>query len=1131
MPVDPKFCNPELQAQEFRDAVAALGVGAELTSKDIKSIGIEGAAAHALRGATKEPFNFDTPRLTLEQLAVVDPKGRFASELAFERNLSFGEGTIAEAIGANPKFVEKVFNIDTMASLAGISPVMAARGYTVSGVAINTHTKGKNVRLEVSVTLTKGDKDIQVRRDISSSRKAENSILLIDDKRMGLGTASLRATFSEYKRLGVKHVDVSTQRDGNKVWALAGYQPKDLSGFKRGIKKGNRWLTPEDRKFLSKASLEDITKHTFSDGTKFTDRKFAVGEWDGRLTLGSKDQKKLALFLGDKKALDTHIAAKATQAQSDINTAVGGVEFLTNLVKVGDPRKFDPQKTVKTLEQSTKAVFAAARKISVSSALRARLRNPSKAFVTSPTTDVDAALDSLAALGFNRDKLKIVKKGDQQAVKVPVGELRRIKREEAALKKAAAAAKKAAAVEKKAAAAAEKKAKADAKKAKADAKKEKAEKKKAAAAAKKEKAAAKKAAKAAKALKKKLKEAAKKEKALKKKSDKELKAKVAESTKKVNALVAKLSAKFSKAPPVVVGETAKLAKPTTEQKTVGSVVTKFGALSDEMGALRIKVLGPSRRAAAAEAGVKDLDKKQALAKKERDKYWKETYTKNKGPDTEKVLDAITLFTNGNVDTVKNPAMFDPALEERVLNNSVTSFKDPSKVFQSEGTRADYKSANKIITELSKAPLTGVDVIYRGASLPGKLVNSFKVGSAFDLPISSFSKDETVAENFMEAAARKFESTQPVMFKVKKPVRGTDISKVSYYASEAEVVSSGRFKVVKIIQHGVPGVPSPDTHTEFVLEQVTKEAEARSKKEALKKAEALRKKEEKAAEAQAKQAARDAKKLAKKILADRKAAEKAAAKKKAPEPLIPAEVVAATRGIDRPAVNRATKNLFEKSAAWNKASRDFGRASKRGDAGRAELEALFAEGSETKRVADAVTLFTGGNYGVVIDPTLYKTTTHRIRSSTLSTQNKSGIINANFAADVSKKSYEDAHKILSALASTPIENPPKILFRGVKLSNELAGALKKKGVEFELPVSSFSGVKRVAVQFAAPDERESGREPIIFELKKVKTGTDISAISTAPSEQEVVTTGKFKVVGSRVKKVNGFSVRHIQIEQL
>lgn len=154
-----------------------------------------------------------------------------------------------------------------------------------------------------------------------------------------------------------------------------------------------------------------------------------------------------------------------------------------------------------------------------------------------------------------------------------------------------------------------------------------------------------------------------------------------------------------------------------------------------------------------------------------------------------VLDALTLFTIGNVISCRDPSQFDPSASNEIIG---------IENWRVRPTAESYEAANVMLKRLSRKPNATEHDIYRGLRVPQSMHDALVPGAEFDLrDTSSWSLDAGVAENFAGVApGSKKKTGKPVVFKMRTN-RGVDVTDFSQYAHEQEVLVGGRVRVVKV----------------------------------------------------------------------------------------------------------------------------------------------------------------------------------------------------------------------------------------------------------------------------------------------------------------------------------------------
>jgi len=157
------------------------------------------------------------------------------------------------------------------------------------------------------------------------------------------------------------------------------------------------------------------------------------------------------------------------------------------------------------------------------------------------------------------------------------------------------------------------------------------------------------------------------------------------------------------------------------------------------------------------------------------------------PEERQVLDAITLWTNGNVASVRNPDEYEPKLAKKPINGIAMG----QVITQASTQKGDYQRAHEVMRKLAAAPLSRARPIYRGIKLDAKALASLQPGQVFALgAVTSFSDDRDQAENFAV-------SEDGALLMIEKPTRGTNVRPLSVYDFESEIVVGGYVRIVRI----------------------------------------------------------------------------------------------------------------------------------------------------------------------------------------------------------------------------------------------------------------------------------------------------------------------------------------------
>jgi len=157
------------------------------------------------------------------------------------------------------------------------------------------------------------------------------------------------------------------------------------------------------------------------------------------------------------------------------------------------------------------------------------------------------------------------------------------------------------------------------------------------------------------------------------------------------------------------------------------------------------------------------------------------------PEERTVLDAITLWTNGNVASVRDPDEYDAKLATKSVPGIVLG----QDSVLAGTAKHDYQRAHEVMRRLASAPLSRPRPIYRGLKLDAKTLASLQPGQVFALgAVTSFSDDREQAENFAV-------SEDAALLVIEKPTRGTDVRPLSVYDFESEIVVGGYVRIVRI----------------------------------------------------------------------------------------------------------------------------------------------------------------------------------------------------------------------------------------------------------------------------------------------------------------------------------------------
>lgn len=184
------------------------------------------------------------------------------------------------------------------------------------------------------------------------------------------------------------------------------------------------------------------------------------------------------------------------------------------------------------------------------------------------------------------------------------------------------------------------------------------------------------------------------------------------------------------------------------------------------------------------------------------------------PKQRALLRALAAFTGANVRTCRDPSLFDESrateppefahnflLEGEEMRGSASGETEihPARLFF-VANRFDYEVANRFLSKLSQAPLKGDDnTLWRGTRLSPEAVQKLAPGETITTRnITSFSAYPRTAFQFATRPQHEGDARQAVVFVERGAKQGGDISDLSSYSHEAEVLSGGSFRVVKVL---------------------------------------------------------------------------------------------------------------------------------------------------------------------------------------------------------------------------------------------------------------------------------------------------------------------------------------------
>ena len=169
------------------------------------------------------------------------------------------------------------------------------------------------------------------------------------------------------------------------------------------------------------------------------------------------------------------------------------------------------------------------------------------------------------------------------------------------------------------------------------------------------------------------------------------------------------------------------------------------------------------------------------------------------PLEREIIRAIFLFTGANVPVVRAPDGFDDKKSAIVgfINKSVTASFTP--------TRETYEKANIILSKLQQKEIEDSPEVFRGLTLQMQSedhvpITAYEVGRSIHVgTFISFSTDPEVSWEIFSGATSPEEGKISTMFVVPqgKLKRGTKVDEFSAARGEAEIISSGDFKITRM----------------------------------------------------------------------------------------------------------------------------------------------------------------------------------------------------------------------------------------------------------------------------------------------------------------------------------------------
>jgi len=184
---------------------------------------------------------------------------------------------------------------------------------------------------------------------------------------------------------------------------------------------------------------------------------------------------------------------------------------------------------------------------------------------------------------------------------------------------------------------------------------------------------------------------------------------------------------------------------------------------------------------------------------------------------QKRINAITAYSNGPVDVMRDPDLFDSSKSRPIPNKMIIdrngrefSYRIRHKLAAKGVSSQVKKLASHPITQrqqdaLVQAPRPGGEdepTFYRGIALSKTASKALTAGSTFTLrDVSSFSLNQRVAKDF--AFNNKTSTKMTVIFEIplRHMKRGTYIGGLSHYRHEYEMLTSGKIKVDSVRQDG------------------------------------------------------------------------------------------------------------------------------------------------------------------------------------------------------------------------------------------------------------------------------------------------------------------------------------------
>ena len=166
-------------------------------------------------------------------------------------------------------------------------------------------------------------------------------------------------------------------------------------------------------------------------------------------------------------------------------------------------------------------------------------------------------------------------------------------------------------------------------------------------------------------------------------------------------------------------------------------------------------------------------------------------------DERTVLEAVTIYSAGNVGAVRDPSRFSAAKASAPIPGPRFRWPGGDEVLRVPPTREAYENAHRVFRALATRPSRERATMWRGMHLDPGAARALTPGTEFDTgTIASWSTSEEIAADFTWDGARKGELG--VLMRM-VPRHGARIDALSRYADEAEFISSGRVRVVRVTE--------------------------------------------------------------------------------------------------------------------------------------------------------------------------------------------------------------------------------------------------------------------------------------------------------------------------------------------